>query len=159
MGAPCLRRDVASARRFRLSRARIRDCVRGMKGRVLFAAMIGAAFAAGCVAPVRQTPAPPVRPPPPPPSPVYSTNGLESVMGQNARVLVALFGNPDLDVREGPARKVQFLGPVCVLDAYLYAPRQGAEPVVTHIDARLPDGRDIDRSSCVAALSRREEAR
>jgi hypothetical protein len=80
-------------------------------------------------------------------------------MGQGARALVALFGNPDLDVREGNARKLQFLGPVCVLDAYLYPPRAGAEPVVTHIDARLPDGRDIDRSSCVAALTRREQAR
>jgi hypothetical protein len=46
-----------------------------------------------------------------------------------------------------------------VLDAYLYAPRAGAEPVVTHVDARLADGRDMDRASCVAALSRRQEAR
>jgi hypothetical protein len=120
--------------------------------------MIGAFVVAGCVAPVRENTAPPVRPPVPPPA-VYSNNGLESVMGQNARALVSLFGNPDLDVREGTARKLQFLGPVCVLDAYLYPPRAGAEPVVTHVDARLPDGRDIDRSSCVAALSRREQAR
>ena len=130
-----------------------------MKGRAAFAAMISAALAAGCVAPVRETAAPPVRPLPAPPPPVYSNNGLESVMGQSARALTALFGNPDLDDREGPARKLQFLGPICVLDAYLYPPRAGAEPVVTHVDARLPDGRDIDRSSCVAALSRRQEAR
>ena len=130
-----------------------------MKGRVLLAATIGAALVAGCVAPVRETTAPPVRPPLAPPPPVYGNAGLESVMGRNARALTALFGNPDLDVREGPARKLQFLGPICVLDAYLYPPRQGADPVVTHIDARLPDGRDIDRSSCVAALSRREQAR
>jgi hypothetical protein len=153
-----LRQDVPSARRHGLSRALIRDCLRGMKGRGIFAAMSGAALAAGCVAPVREGAAPPVRPPVAPP-PVYSTNGLETVMGQNARALVSLFGNADLDVREGTARKLQFLGPVCVLDAYLYAPRAGAEPVVTHVDARLPDGRDIDRSSCVAALSRREQAR
>ncbi len=70
-----------------------------------------------------------------------------------------MFGPPDLDVREGAARKLQFLGPACVLDVYLYPPRAGAEPVVTHVDARLPDGRDMDRSSCVAALSRRREAR
>jgi hypothetical protein len=129
-----------------------------MKGRASFAAIAGAILVAGCVAPVRQTTAPPVRPSPPPP-PVYSTNGLEGVMGQTARSLIALFGNPDFDDREGPARKLQFLGPACVLDAYLYAPRAGAEPVVTHVDARLPDGRDMDRSSCVAALSRREQAR
>jgi hypothetical protein len=130
-----------------------------MKGRAAFAATIGAALLAGCVAPVREAAAPPVHPSALPPAPVYSNNGLESVMGQNARALTALFGNPDLDVREGPARKLQFLGPACVLDAYLYPPRDGAEPVVTHIDARLLDGRDIDRSSCVAALTRREEAR
>jgi hypothetical protein len=102
---------------------------------------------------------PPAPPPPPPPAPTYSILGLESVIGQNARALVALFGNPDLDVREGGARKLQFLGPACVLDAYLYPPRQGAEPIVSHVDARLPDGRDFDRSSCVAALSRRPQAR
>jgi hypothetical protein len=130
-----------------------------MKGRTSFAAMVGAALAAGCVAPVRETAAPAVRPPVAPPAPVYSTNGLESVMGQNARALVALFGSPDLDAREGTARKLQFLGPACVLDAYLYPPRAGGEPVVTHVDARLPDGRDMDRSSCVAALSRRQQAR
>ena len=76
-------------------------------------------------------------------------------MGRNARALVALLGDPGLDVREGPARKLQFLGPACVLDAYLYPPRGGGEPVVTHVDARMPDGRDIDRASCVAALSLR----
>ena len=158
MGSPGLRRTVAPARLSGLSRAPIRDCLRAMMGRAAFAATIGAALLAGCVAPVREAPAPAVRPSAPPP-PAYSESGLGSVMGQSARTLVALFGNPDLDVREGPARKLQFLGPVCVLDAYLYPPRAGAEPVVTHVDARQPDGRDIDRASCVAALSRREEAR
>jgi len=117
---------------------------------------MAAALAAGCVAPVREAPA--VAPVAAPAS-AYAISGLESVIGQGARALVALFGTPDLDAREGTARKLQFLGPVCVLDAYLYPPRAGAEPLVTHIDARLPDGRDIDRASCVAALSRRREAR
>jgi hypothetical protein len=30
--------------------------------------------------------------------------------------------------------------------------------VVTYIDARLPSGDDIDRASCIAALSRRDAA-
>ena len=76
-------------------------------------------------------------------------------MGRDARALIALFGTPGLDVREGPGRKLQFLGPACVLDAYLYVPRRGGEAVVTHVDARLPDGRDSDRAACVETLSRR----
>ena len=80
--------------------------------------------------------------------------GLEGVLGRDARALVARFGQPDLDIREGTARKLQFSGRACVLDTYLY-PQNGREPVVTYIDARLPDGRDIDRASCVAALSLR----
>ena len=92
--------------------------------------------------------------------PLAVTAGLEGVMGSTARTLIATFGRPAAELREGPARKLQFLGPACVLDAYLYPPRGGrGEPVVTHVDARLPDGREMDRSSCVAALSRRREAR
>ncbi len=121
------------------------------------AILLAAAALAGCVPPTAE--APPARPVAPPPPPSYSVTGLESVIGQGARALTALFGAPDLDVREGNARKLQFLGPVCVLDLYLYPPTAGGDPLVTHVDARLPDGRDMDRSSCVAALSRREQAR
>lgn len=85
--------------------------------------------------------------------------GLERVVGHTAADLAQLFGEPDLDQREGSARRLQFVGPVCVLDAYLAAPREGREPVVTYVDARLPSGDDIDRASCVAALSRRAAAR
>ncbi len=84
--------------------------------------------------------------------PVVASSGLERVLNQPARTLVALFGEPELDVREAQARKLQFVGPICVLDAYLY-PKGGREPVVTYVDARQPDGRDIDRASCVAALA------
>ncbi|HYE29242.1 MAG TPA: hypothetical protein VEA61_13560 [Allosphingosinicella sp.] len=85
----------------------------------------------------------------------YSSTGLESVLGRTAPALEAQFGKPRLDVREGTARKLQFAGPACVLDAYFYPPGGGGEPIVIHVDARLPDGRDFDRASCVAALSRR----
>jgi hypothetical protein len=85
--------------------------------------------------------------------------GLERVLGQDARALSGLFGTPDQDVREEGARRLQYAGPFCILDAYLYPARSGAEPVVTYIDARQPDGKDIDRASCVAALVRRKEAR
>jgi hypothetical protein len=84
-----------------------------------------------------------------------AAGGLERVMGQNAAGLVRLFGQPDADVREGTARKLQFQGQFCVLDTYLY-PKGSGEPRVTYLDAREPDGSVIDRASCVAALTRRE---
>lgn len=86
----------------------------------------------------------------------YTGVGLERVTGQTAAGLTALFGQPDADVREGPARKLQFQSGICVLDAYLYPPSANAEPRVTYLDAREPDGSAIDRASCVAALTRRE---
>ena len=108
----------------------------------------------GCVAPAAQAPrvqTASARP--------ASVTGLAGVIGSTAGALAGQLGRPDLDLREGPARKLQFLGPACVLDAYLYPPRTGAEPVVTHVDARMPDGREMDRASCVAALAAREPAR
>jgi hypothetical protein len=85
--------------------------------------------------------------------------GLAAVMGQSAATLQTRFGTPALDVREGSARKLQYSSPVCVLDAYLYPAAQGREAIVTHIDARHPDGRDIDRASCVAALVAKGQAK
>ena len=76
-------------------------------------------------------------------------------MGRNAADLIALFGQPALDVQEGTARKLQFSGQSCVLDAYLYPPRERGEALVTHVDARSPDGRDADRTACIAALRKR----
>lgn len=111
---------------------------------------------AGCTVP--QTAAP-VRSGGMAPVPVpYTSVGLERVIGQDAAGLTKLFGTPDADVREGTARKLQFQGSFCVLDAYLY-PKDGAEPRVTYLDAREPDGSSIDRASCVAALTRRDGGR
>ena len=109
--------------------------------------LLGLLALGGCVAssdapPVESTAAAPI-------------TGLDGVMGHNAGTLVAQFGRPDLELSEGPTRKLQFLGAACVLDAYLLPPRSGAEPVVIHVDARLPDGGEMDRASCVAALSAR----
>lgn len=112
--------------------------------------LIGGLALTGCVsAPSATTPGRVAVPPP-----RYSAAGLESVMGQTSAALSRLFGQPDKDIREVGARKLQFSSPFCVLDAYLY-PKDGSEPIVAHIDARQPDGRDIDRASCVAAMQRR----
>lgn len=112
---------------------------------------------AGCA--TAPSPPPAAVPPPVAAPPALNTLGLERVVGHNAAALAALFGKPDMDVREESARKLQFASSICVLDAYLYPPKRGAEPVVTYVDARQPDGRDIDRASCVAALVRREGGR
>ena len=85
---------------------------------------------------------------PPPPA------SVSAISGQNAARLVAQFGKPHLDMTEGAARKLQFAGPICVLDAYLY-PRGRGEPVVTYIDTRQRNGGPIDQASCVAALAKR----
>jgi hypothetical protein len=123
--------------------------------RGLLLGVLAALPLAACVAP-QAAPRPPIAAAPQP----IPTGGLEAVMGASAQRLIAQFGNPDLDLREGPARKLQFLGPACVLDAYLYPPRSGrGEPVVTYVDARQPDGRDMDRASCVAALTAQRQTR
>lgn len=108
-----------------------------------------AATLAACATPSAPPPGVTARP-----APSYTSLGLERVIGQNAAGLSTLFGQPDADVREGTARKLQFVGPICVLDAYLY-PENGGEAKVTYLDAREPDGSSIDRASCVAALARR----
>jgi hypothetical protein len=94
---------------------------------------------------------------PAPPAPRYSPVGLETVIGRTARYLENQFGKADLEVREGTARKLQFSGPACVLDAYLYPPKAGGEPIVTHVDARRLDGSDFDRASCAMALVKKAQ--
>jgi hypothetical protein len=91
--------------------------------------------------------------------PLVTPAGLDRVMGRNASTLVSLFGNADQDVREENSRKLQFSSGICILDAYLYTPAKGKEPLVSYVDARQPDGGPIDKASCVAALTRRKEAR
>lgn len=97
-----------------------------------------------------------VRPPvrtPPPSARVLALPGLEGVIGADRSALLRQFGEARLDVWEGDARKLQFIGTACVLDVYLYPPERGREPEATYVDARRPsDGQDVDRAACVAAL-------
>jgi hypothetical protein len=117
---------------------------------------VSAAFAlAGCAAvpagrPAAQAPAPVQQPP----ASAYGKPG-SAVLGANARALTRMFGDPRLDIRERTARKLQFANGRCVLDAYLYTSAKGKEPVVTHVDTRLPDGRDTDPAGCISALQGR----
>lgn len=77
-----------------------------------------------------------------------------NLIGQSPAAVGRLFGQPRIDVTEGGARKLQFQGAACVMDVYFYAPRAGADPVATHVDARTPDGRNAEVNSCAEALRR-----
>ncbi|WP_097092564.1 hypothetical protein [Novosphingobium sp. Chol11] len=97
-------------------------------------------------------PSPAGRSPSGPPASAFMKSG--PLMGMDARHLVQQFGTPRLDIRESSMRKLQFANGRCVLDAYLYTPARGKEPVVTHVDARTPAGADMDAGACASALHR-----
>lgn len=82
-------------------------------------------------------------------------DGGSGVIGRDAAALARMFGAPRLDRHDGAAHVLQFTNDRCVLDAYLYAPRGGAQAVVTHVDTRNLDGGDVDAAACIAALQRR----
>jgi hypothetical protein len=88
------------------------------------------------------------------PLPPKPGSNLDRVLGLDARGLVQMFGAARHDVREEGARKPQFGGADCILDAYLYPPSRGRDPVTTYVAARTPAGRDAERNSCIAALMR-----
>jgi hypothetical protein len=128
-------------------------------------ALLALASCGGSEEAMRPLPPPPparaIRPAPPaaiqtqrPRPHIQVLPGLEGVIGADAEALTRQFGTPRLDVREGDARKLQWSGTPCVLDAYLYPQDGGGRPVATFVDARRGDGRDVDRAACVAALRR-----
>lgn len=94
----------------------------------------------------------------PAPRPMAPIPGLEQVMNRDGQALIALFGPPAADIREGDARKLQFSNATCVLDAYLYPAPGKREPLVTYVDARRRDGLPTDRAACVAALGHKPGA-
>lgn len=117
-------------------------------GRIFSVACLALALSAcgGGVVP----PAAVIPPPAGPPASAFTKQG--PLLGTDARQLTQMFGQPRLDIRETTVRKLQFANGRCILDAYLYAPARGKEPVVTHVDARNPGGLDIDPAACAAAL-------
>jgi len=68
--------------------------------------------------------------------------------------LIQHFGKPRLQIVEGEGTKLQFAGPNCLMDVYLYASGSGA-PRATHIEARNAQGADVSAQSCAAAIERR----
>ena len=77
------------------------------------------------------------------------------LIGMTASELVQRLGNPALQIREGQSLKLQFRSANCILDAYLYPPRDASGPErVAHVEARLRSGADTDSRTCAATLSR-----
>jgi hypothetical protein len=110
-----------------------------------FLALALTLFAAAC-APRPQAVSVPVVTPQPPPQVRQST-----LYGLTPQELVGHFGKPVLQIREGTSVKLQFRGPRCVLDAYLY-PSRDNQMRVTYVDTRGPAGADMDQATCISAL-------
>jgi len=69
--------------------------------------------------------------------------------------LIQHFGKPRLQIVEGEGTKLQFAGPNCVLDVYLYPPSGGGAPRATLIEARNFQGGEVSAQSCAAAIEGR----
>ncbi len=118
-----------------------------MKSKLIVLSALALSLLSACVGPPSGG-SPSVAMPPPPMANRYGK--AQALVGLDARRLIAMFGEPRLDIRDRTVRKLQFMtaGGRCVLDAYLYATARGKEPTVTHIDTRLTDGSDADPAAC-----------
>jgi hypothetical protein len=108
-------------------------------------------FAVLLIAGCASTPTPePVKPS----APVQTgSHGHSTLDGMTANELGQHFGQPRLQIREGVGTKLQFAGPNCVLDAYLYPNPSGAGvPRVTHVDARNFQGNPVNEQNCIASI-------
>ncbi len=113
-----------------------------MNARRLLPLLLLIPLAACATTPGASPAGPTLRPPPP----------MPSLVGYDAKRLGELFGTPDIDVAEGNARKLQFVNETCVLDAFLYPPRQGEKPVTTFVDTRDRRGNAVDADTCLRSL-------
>ena len=109
-------------------------------------------FVAACAPRPEATPAP-AQPAQPASAPAADGHDHRTLNGMTANELVEHFGRPRLQIQEGPGTKLQFAGPGCVVDFYLY-PGQGGAPRVSHIDARNAQGGDVNAQACVYELER-----
>jgi len=114
--------------------------------------LIALIFVAACAPRPEPTPAPaPVAPTPA----VPGQHDHRTVNGMTAGELIQHFGRPRLQIVEGEGTKLQFAGPNCMLDVYLYPPSGGGAPRATLIEARNFQGGEVSAQSCAAAIERR----
>ncbi|HET9355880.1 MAG TPA: hypothetical protein VFO42_06925 [Sphingomicrobium sp.] len=86
-------------------------------------------------------------------APVKPASGpVSALIGLSASELISHFGQPRLQVREGPGVKLQWASSGCVLDVYLYPEGAQGRERATHVDSRRPSGDSIDQRSCVELL-------
>lgn len=123
------------------------------------ATSIGLMALSACAAPAKEQPRIAVVPTAEAATPAQVTvkappaSDVASIIGEGARSLTGRFGSARIDLTEGQARKLQFVGQDCVLDIYLYPVAAGTDPVATHVDARLRrDGSDTDKARCIAEV-------
>jgi hypothetical protein len=84
-----------------------------------------------------------------------SQHDHRTVNGMTAGELIQHFGKPRLQIVEGEGTKLQFAGPNCVMDVYLYPPAGGGTPRATLIEARNFQGGDVSAQSCALAIEAR----
>jgi hypothetical protein len=96
---------------------------------------------------------------PPPVTPAASApdqHDHRTVNGMTAAELIEHFGRPKLQIVEAQSTKLQFAGPNCVLDIYLYPPENGSGPArATYIEARNFQGGHVSAQACAAAIEQR----
>ena len=78
--------------------------------------------------------------------------GLDRLQGKGEAQVLALLGPASMAREEGPARQLQFIRPVCVLDVFLYPPAAGAAPLVRTAAARRPDGSRMEPGICLGLI-------
>ena len=87
---------------------------------------------------------------------VMSSHGLGGVIGLPAAALIRRFGSPRIVLAEGDAHKLQFAGPACVLDIYLYPVSAAGQPTATYVEARLRQGAaPTNPGACIREVEQR----
>jgi len=77
---------------------------------------------------------------------------LARLQGLGEAQVLAVLGPASMARDEGPARQLQFIRPVCVLDVFLYPPAGGGAARVLSGFARRPDGSQMDPGICLGLI-------
>ena len=107
---------------------------------------------AACVAPDTPRPAAAARKPLSA-SAAPSGSATGALIGRTAVELTGMFGKPVQEAYELDARRLQWSGGRCVLDAYLSRTDGRGERRAIYADARTPAGEPVDAEACAASLA------